>query len=375
MSNGGASSQETFESGGHMRVVQASAIFSLCLFSVSPCLAQQAVVVQSSNDQATVISQTCASLTVKVQDIHAALVPGVSVILLNQNNDLVALGTADDAGAFTFAGLSPGTYHLKLDGASLSSATATEIVLAAGETRQLDLVSTGPSTTTTIDVTATLNQVAQAQVEAQEKQRILGILPNYYVSYIWDAAPMTPKLKYRLAFRSIFDPVTLLVTAGIAGAEQAHKTFPGYEQGAEGYAKRFGSTYADTVVGTAIGRAILPSILHQDPRYFYQGSGTVRSRFFYAISAAFICRGDRGQMEPNYSWVLGSFAAAGLSNVYRTPSDRSAGMTFRNGLVVVGSSAVVNVWREFFSRGATPNVPGFANGKPPARSQSLAKQP
>ena len=248
-------------------------------------------------------------------------------------------------------------------------------MLAAGENREVNLVSTLPSTTTTIDVTATVSQVAESQVEAQERQRALGFVPNYYLSYIWDAAPMTPKLKYELAFRSLFDPVTFIVTAGIAGVEQAHKTFPGYKQEAGGYAKRFGATYADTVASTVIGHAILPSILHQDPRYFYQGSGTVRSRFLYAVSAAFICKDDDGRMEPNYSWVFGSFAAAGLSNVYRAPGDRSAGMTFRNGLIVLGSSAVVNVVREFFSRNVTSNVPGFASGKPSVKSQSLANQP
>ncbi len=201
-------------------------------------------------------------------------------------------------------------------------------------------------------------------MEAQEKQRVLGFLPNYYSSYIWDAAPMTPKLKFKLSLRSTTDPVTFLVAAGLAGVEQKHNTFPGYGQGSEGYAKRFGAAYADTMVSKMVSRAILPTILHQDPRYFYRGSGSIRSRIFYALAAAVICREDNGRLQPNYSQVLGNFAASGISNLYRAPGDRTASLTFRNGLIMTGSGAVENLLREFFSRKVTSNVPAFANGKP-----------
>ncbi len=188
--------------------------------------------------------------------------------------------------------------------------------------------------TTTVGVVATQNDVAQAQVKEEEQQRILGFLPNYYTSYIWTAAPMTRKLKFTLALRTATDPVMFLVVAGVAGVEQSHKTFPGYGQGFEGYAKRYGASYADTVSGRMFGSAIFPVLFHQDPRYFYRGSGSTRSRLLYALISTVICRGDNGQLEPNYSHVLGSFAAAGLSNVYRAPQDRQANLTFRNGLII-----------------------------------------
>ena len=87
---------------------------------------------------------------------------------------------------------------------------------------------------TTINVAATLNDVAEAQVQQQEKQRLLGFLPNYYTSYIWNAAPMTRKLKFNLALRTATDPATFLVVAGVAGVEQAHNTFPGVWPGFRG---------------------------------------------------------------------------------------------------------------------------------------------
>jgi hypothetical protein len=307
-----------------------------------------------------------ASIAGTVRDADGTAVPGARVTLVGQNNEVDRVVTADSKGAFTLAELVPGTYLLKITAvASLKPYVSAEVVLGAGERRELSIVWTRiPTVSTTIDVVATLNEVAQAQVEAQEKQRVLGFLPNYYSSYIWEAAAMTPKLKFKLSLRSTTDPVTFLITAGLAGVEQRHNTFRGYGQGSEGYAKRFGAAYADIMVSKMVSRAILPTVLHQDPRYFYRGSGSIRSRIFYALAAAVICRGDNGRLQLNYSQVLGNFAASGISNLYRAPGDRTASLTFRNGLIMTGSGAVENLLREFFSRKVTSNVPAFANGKP-----------
>ncbi len=262
-----------------------------------------------------------------------------------------------------FSELVPGVYQLEISEVGLDRPVTAEVVLGAGERRELPIVGTR-IVTTTVQVVASLNAVAQSQVEAQETQRVLSIFPNYYSSYIWDAAPMTPKLKFKLALRATTDPISFLAAAGLAGVEQKHHTFPGYGQGSEGYAKRFGAAYADALVSKMVSRAILPTILHQDPRYFYRGSGSIRSRIFYALRSAVITRGDSGQMQPNYSQVLGNFASSGISNLYRAPGDRTASLTFRNGLIMTASGAVENLLREFFSRKLTSNVPSFADGKP-----------
>jgi Carboxypeptidase regulatory-like domain len=310
-------------------------------------------------------AQFSASIAVTVRDIHGTAVSGAEVELVGPNNAVNRLATADIKGTITFTELAAGTYQLRIKAVGLASSVSEDVVLGTGEYRALSVTAMeAPATTTTVKVTATLNDVAQEQVAEQEKQRVLGFLPNYYVSYIWDAVPMTPKLKFSLALRAATDPATFLVTAAVAGVEQAHKTFPGYGQELGGYARRYGAAYSDRLVGAMIAHAILPSLLHQDPRYFYRGSGSIRSRIFYALSATVVCRGDNGQLEPNYSAVLGSFAAAGISNLYRAPGDRSAAMTFRNSLIVVGSGAAVNLMREFLSRKVTTNVPAFKNGKP-----------
>ena len=289
--------------------------------------------------------------------------PGARVTLAGPNNAVDRELTADSRGAFTFSELVPGIYAVKVAAVGLERPVTAEVMLGAGERRELPIVVTR-ILTTTVHVVASLNEVAQSQVEAQEKQRVLGFVPNYYSSYIWDAAPMTPKLKFKLALRATTDPFTFLVAAGLAGVEQKRNIFPGYGHGPEGYAKRFGAAYADTLVGKMVSRAILPTVLHQDPRYFYRGSGSIRSRIFYALTAAVVARGDNGRMQPNYSQVLGNFASSGISNIYRAPSDRTASLTFRNGLIMTASGAVENLLREFFSRKVTSNVPAFANGKP-----------
>ena len=327
-------------------------VIMFALMGLSTCLRAQETVPPAS-----------ASIAGTVRDEAGIAVPGARVTLAPPNNGTERETTSHRTGAFTFSELVPGVYRLTISAAGLDRPVTTEVVLGAGERRELPIVGTR-ILTTTVRVVASVEEVAQSQVEAQETQRVFGFVPNYYSSYIWDAAPMTPRLKFRLGLRATTDPVSFLAAAGVAGVEQIHHTFPGYGEGPEGYAKRFGAAYADAFIGKMVSRAILPTVLHQDPRYFYRGSGSVGSRIFYALRAAVVTRGDNGRMQPNYSQVLGNFAASGISNLYRSPGDRTVGLTFRNGLIMTASGAVENLLREFFSRKLTSNVPAFANGKP-----------
>lgn len=310
-------------------------------------------------------AQGTAALEGTIEDPHQAPLPGLTVTLVPQNDAPGRSATSKSDGGFAFSDLGPGSYVLKIESPAIEPYTSAPISLAAGERRTVPVVVNRIATKfTSVDVHANLTDIAQAQVQQLEQQRILGFLPNYYTSYIWNAAPMTQKMKFKLGLRTATDPVTFVVVGGVAGVEQWHKTFPGYHQEFEGYARRYGATYADTLSGRMLGSAIFPAIFHQDPRYFYRGSGSVRSRLTYAILSTFICRADDGHLEPNYSHVLGSFTAAGLSNLYRSPQDRQAGLTLRNGLIITASGAFVNVMREFLSRQLTSNVPSFAKGKP-----------
>jgi hypothetical protein len=201
-------------------------------------------------------------------------------------------------------------------------------------------------------------EVAQMEMVEEEHQRVLGIMPNFYVVYAHDAPPLNTRQKFHLAWRSSVDPIGTVIIGATAGVEQATNAFSGYGQGAQGYAKRFGANYADNFIGTMIGGAILPSLLKQDPRYFWKGTGTVRSRVLYAIANSVVCKGDNGKWQFDYSGVLGGLAAGGISNLYYPASDRSGiSLTLENALLGTAESAVGNIFQEFVARRFTPKLP------------------
>ncbi len=305
------------------------------------------------------------SIAGTVVDTNGAVVPGAQVHLLAPDGTVAQTVTADEWGSFRFSNLPAGSFKISVSAPNLATLTSDPIVLTAGQNLQLpQTVLRVGRTHADVQVVATLNDVAQAQVKAQEKQRALGVLPNFYSSYIWNAAPMSPQQKFGLALRSSIDPVTFGVAAATAGVEQWHKTFPGYGTGAEGYFKRFGASYADYAIYTMIADAALPSLFKQDPRYFYHGSGSTKTRTLYAISRTFVTRGDDGGTEVNWSHLLGAFAAAGIANVYHAPQDRTASLTMRNAGIIIGGSVATNLIREFLLRKLTPKVPDYAQGKP-----------
>ena len=310
-----------------------------------------------------------AILTGTVTSVQGTAIPNVNVSLLGGGSDSVRVVKADSEGRFTFSDLNPGTYHLVISAEGIQTYQSPDVVLAAGEQHamppaQLEIT----SATSSVQVTARPDAVATAQVQLQEKQRVLGILPNFYTSYIWNAAPLTPRLKFRLAIRSLDDPLAFLIAGGVAGVEQWHNTFPGYGRGPGGYAKRYGAAYGDTAIGRMVGSAILPSLLHQDPRYFYRGTGGVVRRTAYAIKSTFIVRGDNGKPEFNYSQLLGDLADSSLANLYRTPQDRTVALTFRNTGIIIGSNAAGNILREFLLHHLTPKMPSIDTGKAGASS-------
>lgn len=271
--------------------------------------------------------------------------------------------TTGEDGSFSFANVAPGAFHLTIASQGFTT-QSTPGLLHSGQACIVPPISLVIATEVTeVKVQLTPVELAQEQLKEQEKQRVLGVIPNFYVTYAPDPAPLSSKQKFGLAWKSTVDPIRFIVVGAIAGGDQATDRFSGYGQGAEGYAKRYGAAYADYITGTFIGGAILPSLFKQDPRYYYKGVGSTRSRFLYAVANAVICKGDNGHWQANYSNILGSLASGGISNLYYPASDRNgAGLTFENALIGIGASAVVNVLQEFVIRKLTPNAPHYATG-------------
>jgi hypothetical protein len=298
-----------------------------------------------------------------ILDETGALIEGAHVRLsLEGQSDQDDL--SDSEGEFSFSNVLAGPFELKIMFGGFTTHICSG-TLRPGENYAVPPITLVlASTSTNIEVALSQTEVAEAELKDQEKQRVFGALPNFYVTYDPAAPPLTVRQKFKLAWKATTDPVNFVVTAGTGGMGQAANSFAGYGQGAQGYAKRFAGAYADSVTGTFLGGAILPSIFRQDPRYFYKGAGTVHSRILYALTRAVVCKNDKGQWQANYSAIVGGFAAAGISNLYYPSARSRADSTIENTLVGIGSSAVTNVLQELIFRKLTPHAPNYAAAAP-----------
>src|SRR5467141_4377896 len=297
------------------------------------------------------------SISGTIVDPTGAPVPGASVKLSHEGQFPDPYALTGDDGQFSLANVAPGPFHLTIMSTGFASQVSTGI-LPSGESYTVPRIALALATAVTeVHVVLSRTEVAEDQIKVQEKQRVLGVVPNFYVSYDHHAVPLTSKQKFELAWKTTVDPVSLGVTGAIAGIQQAQNDFSGYGQGSQGYAKRLGAAYGDFVASTYIGGAILPSLLKQDPRYFYKGTGSKRSRILYAIANSVICKGDNGHWQANYSAIFGGLAAGGISNLYYPANDRGAGLTFENEAIGIGESAAVNLLQEFVIRKLTRNIP------------------
>jgi hypothetical protein len=332
--------------------------FSTRAQSQQPPIAQPSATGTSAGQQSP-DQQLTGSVKGTVVDRSGDDVVGALVTLTREDQSPNQEVLSGDDGQFSFANLVPGTFRITITARGFTMQTFSG-VLHPGESYMVPPIALALVTTITrLQVVAARTEVAEEEIKLQEKQRVLGIVPNFYVSYVPDAFPLNSKQKFELAWKTSIDPVTFILTGTIAGVEQARNDFSGYGQGAQGYAKRFGAAYADAVIGTFIGGAILPSVLKQDPRYFYKGTGSTRSRILYAIANTVICKGDNKRWQPNYSNIFGSLAAAGISNLYYPKNQDGVGFTFENAFIGIALGAAANLAQEFVLRRLTPNVPNY----------------
>lgn len=287
------------------------------------------------------------TVTGTVTDRAGAVISGAHV-LLSEENGRTQETTSDQDGAFRLAGVGAGAFHITVSLEGFVPGTA-EGTLQAGQSMVVGPIVLSLATVSEhIDVIATPEEIAAAQLELETKQRLIGMLPNFFVSYDWHALPLTSKQKFSLAWKNARDPGNLVLVGLTAGAQQAGNGFPGYGQGAAGYGKRYGADLGNLVIGTFMGGAVLPSLFHQDPRYFYRGTGTFRSRALYAVSSAVRCRGDNGKRQIAWASMLGDMSAGAISNAYYARGDRQgATLTIENGLLGIAGDAFNGLMQEF----------------------------
>ena len=284
-----------------------------------------------------------------VLDAHGNPIIGAQVTLTHGNPPVRQQVLTGDTGDFSFANIPIGPFQIVVTAPPFADQTFSA-TLASGQNfivPQITLTLATVNTTVRVQPQAV---IAERQIKQEEQQRVLKVIPNFYVTYIPDAAPLDTKQKFELSWRDAIDPVTFILIGATAGLQQAENEFPGYGQGAEGYAKRYGASYADFATGTLFGSVIFPSILKQDPRYFYKSTGSVRQRVMYALANAVICKGDNGKWAPNYSSVWGDLAAGAISNIYYPQSNRGAGIVFENAMITTGGGMANGLVQEFVLR-------------------------
>jgi len=306
------------------------------------------------------------SISGVVTDTDQAAIPGADVTLEGVDSKTKSSLVSDPSGGFTFASVSPGKYVVLISAKGFASWKIKDVIVVhEGEDFVIPKVELGVEEITTSVNAITMEDLAEQQITAEEHQRILGILPNFYVSYVPHAAPLTRKQKFKLAVVVSKDPVTFLTTGITAGIEQAEDDLQGYGQEFSGYAKRYAATYGDRLSSTFLGAALLPSLLHQDPRYFYRGHGHVIVRALYAMSTVAICKGDNGHWQPNYSNVLGNVGSGLISSLYYPDSDRhDVQTTVQNTLIGISTGAIGTLIQEFLLKHLTHGVPPTAGIQP-----------
>ena len=288
---------------------------------------------------------------------------GDAQVTLTETTELQQQNVGSDVnGNFAFTQVPPGTYFVTVQAKGFLPYTSARFTVAVRQAVEVPKIELSIAPLKTEVVVRPTEVIAQMQIKAQEKQRVLAVFPNFYTSYIWDAAPLNTRQKFSLSTRDLLDPVSLVGVAATAGLEQANNSFAGYGQGAAGYGKRFAAALANNVTGSLLSQAVFPSIFHQDPRYFYQGSGSVKRRLIHALSWVAVVRSDGGRPMPNYSYWLGGLASGALSNLYYPRANRGVGLVFTNFAIDVGTRAGDTIFQEFVLKRITTHVPG--KGKP-----------
>jgi hypothetical protein len=283
-----------------------------------------------------------------VTDVNGDTMSDATVVLKGPDGRDERTVLSSASGFFEFRDLEPEvSYQIVVRAKDFADWTSPAITLNPGQFKILAGIQMRIEIErTAVQVTYNPVEAATEQFKAEEKQRLFGVLPNFYVAYDQDAEPLTTAMKFKLALRVSTDPVTAGGVFLVASAKQAANS-PRYGQGWGPYGERIGATAADGFSDIMIGGAILPSLLHQDPRYFYQGTGTTGSRIRHAVFSPFVARGDNGRWQPNYSSLGGDLASSALANLYYPQSNRGVGLVFGQFAIGTAERIGASVAQEF----------------------------
>jgi len=303
------------------------------------------------------MAQATGSIQGSVTDSSGAPILGAVVTVEGPDRSPHTTVT-DGVGAFRISSLTLGTYSVKISAAGMSDWTASNVAASlTPESNPLPAVLQVAPEVTTVTVGVSTEELAAVQLNQEVKQRVLGVIPNYYVTYENHPAPLSPKQKLHLSLKTLLDPVTISVVGITAGIQQKKNSYYQFGQGSEGYGKRFGAAYGTAATNLLITSVLADSVLHQDPRYFYSGQGTKKQRAWYAIESAFRAKGDNGKWQPPYSGLIGAIAAAEISETYYPGSRTQYTLLGRSLMFHFAGFVAVNLAQELFLKKVTSHTP------------------
>lgn len=287
------------------------------------------------------------NVTGVITDETGAPIAEAKVTLTTESGSRIEVA-ADASGRFVVTNVPPGPFQLTVAAHGFAEQTLSGTV-AAGEVARLPEIRLRLAVhAVAIDVTPSVVEVAEQQIKQQEQQRVLGVVPNFFLSFNPDAAPLNARQKFQLSWKARVDPMQFAFVAFVAGVQQWRDDYSGFGDGASGYARRYAAAYATVLTRSMITRVILPTVFRQDPRYFYKGTGSTRSRLVYAMSRSVIRKGDNKRWQPNYSGILGSLASGAISNFYYPEEDRrGVRLTLQNTALGIAGGALGHVAQEF----------------------------
>jgi Carboxypeptidase regulatory-like domain len=301
-------------------------------------------------------AQETGSIQGKVTDSSGAPILG-AVVTVEGGSDSRTTVT-DMEGAFRISLPRPGNYNVRISASGLSDWTAENVAAsAAPDAKPLLAVMEVAPAVTTVTVGLSPEELAQEQVKRETQQRLMGVIPNYFVAYDNHAAPLSPKQKLDLSLKTLIDPATFAAVGLTAGIQQSKNSYHQFGQGSEAYADRFGAAYGTAAINLFVTSFLAESVLHQDPRYFYSGQGTKKERAWYAIKSAFMAKGDNGKWQPPYAGVLGAVAAAELSNLYYPGSRTQYTLLGRSLMFHFVGLIGLNLGEELFLKKFTSHTP------------------
>jgi len=303
------------------------------------------------------LGQPMGSIQGKVTDSSGASILGAVITVKGMEGDS-HLTVTDGDGGFQIAGLTPGKYNVKISASGLSDWTAPNVPASTTpESQPLLAVMQVVPNVTSVTVGLSPEEKAQEQLKQELQQQVLGVIPNYFVAYENNAAPLSLNQKFHLSFKTLVAPATFAAVGITAGIQQIRNSYWQFGQGTKGYAERFGADYGTTATNLLITSVLADSVFHQDPRYFYSGRGTKKQRAWYAIKTAFLSRGDDGKWRPAYAGLAGTIAASEISNLY-DPGSRTQYTLLGRGLMFHFVGLIgLNLSEEFLLKKVTSHVP------------------